>query len=222
MAWIKTNVNSNITSKWSGKTILAIGDSITDLNTPETKYITFIGQSINATIVNNGVSGSGYMCPTAITGRISGLTNNADLIYVFAGTNDYGNNGGYALGTFGDTTTSTFYGAVDTVFTSLIAKYPLKTIAVITPLPRQNGMTPNSLGFTLKDYATAVKTVANKYSLPVLDLFNGSSYFPDNATFRANYNYGGNGASGGDGLHPNTAWHQNFLAGKVLSFINTL
>lgn len=205
--YVQSEVNSSF---WTNKKWLAIGDSITDAATPERKYLYFIQDLIDCEIINNGLSGTGYIAKTPIHGRINALPNDADLITVFAGTNDHP----YYIGKLGDTVDTTFYGAVELALSSLVNKYPLKTIAVFTPLPRRN--------INLKGYADAIKDVANKYSLPVLDLFNDSCFYANNTTFVANYTYGGNGTVGtGDGLHPNTAW-QEILARKVLSFLNTL
>jgi lysophospholipase L1-like esterase len=204
-----------ISSFWSNKKLLFIGDSITDPTTAAVKYVETVKEKLDCTIINNGISGSGYLSANPIHERIDALPNDADLIAVFAGTNDYGNYNGVTLGAMGDTTNTTFYGAVDLAFTNLIAKYPLKTIVVFTPLPRMFGEDANGVGKTLKDYAEAIKSVARKYSFPVLDLNNEGCFFADNATFRANY------CVAADGVHPNTEWHV-ILARKVIAFLNTL
>ncbi|NGM81274.1 SGNH/GDSL hydrolase family protein [Paenibacillus sp. 7124] len=215
-------VDTKTNGTWAGKKILISGDSITDLATPERKYIYVIQDQIGCTVLNDGRSGTGYLNATPIYNRLSGLDSTADLVLFFAGTNDFFNGGGVDLGTPADTGTTTFYGAVDNAYRNAIAKWPLKTIAVITPLPRTGMNTANSKGFILKDYVDAIKIVAARYSLPVLDLFNGSSFNITSTTFVANYTYGGAGTVGtGDGLHPNTAWHI-ILARKVLAFLNQL
>lgn len=203
-------------SQWAGKKILAIGDSITDKGTPETKYIHFIADKIGCSLTNNGISGSGFINGTSLVNRINSLGNDYDLIYVFLGTNDYGNNGGVELGAWGSSSTSDFYGAVDYCFNKLVEKYPLKTIAILTPLPRRNGWSKNTKGYTMDDYCEAIRRTAEKYSFPLLDLHKYSGFLANNNTFNANYCYYS------DGLHPNTAWHRDFLAKKVLSFFETL
>ena len=208
-------------SKWSGKKILAIGDSITDKNTPETKYIKFIEDAINCTVTNNGISGSGFIAGNSLVNRINSLSNDYDLIYVFLGTNDYVGDGA-PLGEWGSTNTSDFYGAVNYCFGKLAEKYPTKTIAILTPLPRRGGWSNNSKGHNLNDYCEAIRKTAEKHSFPLLDLHKYSGFLAYNPTFNANYSHGGDGTSGGDGLHPNTAWHRDFLAHKVLSFFETI
>lgn len=212
----KIKLDALVLSPWTGKKITVISDSITDLTTPEIKYISFIQEKINCIIENNGKSGTGYLANSKIHERLDALSNDSDLILFFAGVNDYIHSGAIPMRVLGDTTDATAYGSIYLAFAKAIDKWPLKTIAVMTPLPKQNGTIANSGGYTLEDYANASIAVAKKLSLPVLDLYHGSSFFPDNATFRDNYTHGG------DGLHPNTLWHEKFLARKVLSFINIL
>jgi lysophospholipase L1-like esterase len=224
--------STTVSSKWSGKVWNVIGDSITEHNFRTTKnYHDYIKDKISCTINNYGISGTGYFTPSgsggtnAIYQRIGSLNASADLITVFAGTNDWGQVGKtLVLGSFGDIDGSTsFYGAVDSTISQLITKYPTKTLAVFTPLPRSNAFNSvaNSAGITLTQVADAIIAVCNKYGVPVLDLYRKSGLFPWNTTANNtyfNYQY----PSGtGDGLHPNDAGHQ-ILADKILSFLNTL
>lgn len=208
-------------SKWAGKKWIAIGDSITKSLT-DTPYHTVVGTKLGfGTVINAGVNGSGYFVNGSGMGgpfhtRISSLDATADLITVFGGTNDWNEVGTtFAMGTFGDTTTSTFYGALDYTFKSLITKYPTKTIVVFTPIPRDNnwGANLNSQGVTLEQVTDAIIKVCNKYSIPVLDLFRNSGMFASNATFKTAYMP--------DGLHPNSAGHV-LLADKIANFLNAL
>ncbi|MFE8095828.1 SGNH/GDSL hydrolase family protein, partial [Bacillus toyonensis] len=155
--------------------------------------------------------------------RISAMDPNLDLITVFAGTNDWGETGKpLVLGQFGDTDpAASLYGAVDNVFSQLINKYPTKTIAAFTPLPRGDAFNaPNGSGISLEQVADAIIKVAKKYSVPVLDLYRISSLFPWNDTANEFY-FKAVGQPSGDRLHPNDAGHQ-ILADKILAFLNTL
>lgn len=97
----------------------------------------------------------------------------------------------------------------------------MKTIAVFTPRPRSDAFNAtNSADIKLSQVADAIIQVANKYSIPVLDLYHNSSLFPWNAT--ANQTYFSCATSpNGDGLHPNDVRYQ-LLADKILAFLNTL
>jgi lysophospholipase L1-like esterase len=150
MTWTKKNqiITTPTSSKWNGKTWNAIGDSITEVNFRANKrYHDYIKESIGCTVNNYGISGTGYFTPSASGGtnaiyqRISSLPS-ADLVTVFAGTNDWGQVGKtLVLGALGDTNgANSFYGAVDSTLSQLIAKYPSNTqIAVFTPIVRSAG-----------------------------------------------------------------------------------
>jgi lysophospholipase L1-like esterase len=216
-------------SKWQGKTWNVIGDSITEHNfRTNLNYHDYIKNKIGCTVNNYGVSGTGYFTPSAsggtnqIPNRISNMNNTADLITVFAGTNDWGEVGkSLVLGTFGDTDPNvSFYGAVDSSLIQLIAKYPTKTIAVFTPLPRGTSWGANASGVTMEQVVDAIIKVASKYSIPVLDLYRKSGLFPWNDTANDTL-FKAIGQSSGDRLHPNDAGHQ-LLADKILSFLNSL
>lgn len=222
-------------SKWAGKVWNVVGDSITEHNFRTTKnYQDYIAENIGCTVNNYGISGTGWFTASssggtnAIYQRVSSLNVNADLITVFAGTNDWGQVGKtLVLGSFGDTNgANSFYGAVDSALSQLISKYPTKTIAVFTPIPRSNAWfdVANSAGVTLTQISDAIIQVCKKYSIPCLDLYRNSGLFPWNATAKSTYFSPPSGTidvPNGDGLHPNDAGHQ-ILASKVLSFLNTL
>lgn len=226
---ILTGIASN---KWAGKTWNVIGDSITEHNFRTTKnYHDYITDKIGCTVNNYGVSGTGWRTPSATGGtnaiyqRLESINTSADLITVFAGTNDWAEVGlPMTLGSLGDTSPSTsFFGAVDYVLNQLITKYPTKTIAVFTPLPRSDAwfnLPHGTSGITMENVADAIIAVANKYNIPFLDLYRTSSLFPWNATANDTY-FKAVSKTSGDGLHPNDAGHQ-LLADKILAFLNTL
>lgn len=283
-------------SKWSGKVWSVIGDSITEHNyRTNLNYHDYIKNKIGCTVNNYGVSGTGWRTPSsyggtnAIYNRLSSIASNSDLITVFAGTNDWGEVGlSMNIGSFGDTSASTsLYGAIDNVLSTLRTSFPTKTIAVFTPLERSdawynnhhtvtsttwssgsktvntfivptvsNGYSyvcttagttgateptwsttigntvtdgtvvwtcfgPVTSSVSLQDVSTAIIKVANKYSIPVLDLYNnGSPLAPWNTTNKNTYFADPRGDTP-DGLHPNDAGHQ-ILADKILAFLNTL
>lgn len=217
-------------SKWSGKKWSVIGDSITAgfdsvTNTNDcVAYHQVIANKIGCTVNNYGIGGTGYRCPSSVGGtdmfynRLSAIDSTSDLITVFGGTNDWNGNNGVpmVLGVMGDTSPSaSFYGAVDNVLSTLVTNFPTKTIAVFTPLERSNAWynLGGSNGVTLQQVTDAVIAVANKYNIPVLDLYRNSNMYAWNATFRS--------AMMPDGLHPNNTGHQA-LADKILAFLNML
>ncbi|MBQ3038041.1 MAG: SGNH/GDSL hydrolase family protein [Clostridia bacterium] len=149
--------------------------------------------------------------------RFDQMTDDADVVVVFGGTNDYGH-GDASLGGFSDRTPETFYGACHYLFRGLIKKYLGKQIVIMTPLHRinENRNTGDSktIGYgTLKEYVDIIREVAEYYSLPVLDLFAISGMQPDIDEVREKYMP--------DGLHPNDEGHK-IIARKLKKFLETL
>lgn len=145
------------------------------------------------------------------------MDKDADVIFLFGGVNDWV--AGRPLGKFGDTDITTFYGALDTLLANLRSQYVGATILEATPLqtdwttrPAANGTSDgkNSQGLMLSDYVDAIKQVAGKYSVPVLDLYHGM-FYPFNSDFKSKYMT--------DSLHPTRAGHL-LLADKIGKFIN--
>jgi len=88
--------------------------------------------------------------------RFDQMDDDADVVIVFGGTNDYGH-GDARLGGFSDRTPDTFYGACHYLFRGLIKKYLGKTIVIMTPLHRleetRNNGTQKTEGYgTLREY----------------------------------------------------------------------
>lgn len=143
-------------------------------------------------------------------GRYAEMEDDADVVLVFGGTNDFGH-GDAPFGTMADRTVDTFYGALHTLYRGLIEKYPAATIVVLTPLHRL--VEENARGQSLRQFVEAIREVAEYYSLPVLDLYASAGMQPQVPIIREAYMP--------DGLHPNDAGYQ-ILANKVASFIKAL
>ncbi len=145
--------------------------------------------------------------------RFPAMSDDADMVVVFGGTNDYGH-GDAPIGGFCDRTPDTFYGACHYLFSGLIKKYLGKPIVIITPLHRTNETDKNvSSGGTLKDYVNIIREVAEYYSLPLLDLFSSSGMQPEVAEIKELYVP--------DGLHPNDNGH-SVIAHKLQMFLERL
>lgn len=81
----------------------------------------------------------------------------ADLVFIAAGTNDFGTN--VPLGTEGDECEDTFYGALELLCRGLREKYPNAGIIFVTPIRRHDEKS-NKLGLSLDDYRRAIHRVA--------------------------------------------------------------
>ena len=154
----------------------------------------------------------GYDGPSFVD-RYVDMDDDADLVIVFGGTNDYGLSD-TPFGEMNDCTPETFCGACNLLFQRLIEKYPATPIVVLTPLQREGGRdNPNHTGKSLTAYVDAIIESAGRYSLPVLDLYRKSGMCPDIPAQNTLYFM--------DGLHPNNAGAEK-LADCVIAFLKTL
>jgi len=144
--------------------------------------------------------------------RFSEMDDDASLIVVFGGTNDFGH-GDAPIGQPSDRDPSTFYGACHYLMSGLIAKYPEARIVIMTPLHRATEDNKNINGVTLSFYVDIIKEVAAFYSLPVLDLWSVSGIQPRVDVIKEKYCP--------DGLHPNDAGHER-MAAVVGAFLENL
>ena len=144
--------------------------------------------------------------------RVETMDEDADVIIVFGGTNDFGH-GDAPFGVASDRTPDTFCGACHTLMSSLIARYPGKVIVFMTPLHRASEVNPDRKGHILVDYVDVIKETARYYSLPVLDLFAMSGIQPREQIIRERFCP--------DGLHPNDDGHA-ILADRIAGFLRAL
>ena len=210
-----------------GKKVLALGDSITygaGTSDPDTcGYLSVFAKLSGCVCKNYGVcasriahqSKSLYEDRDFII-RAAEMDEDADIIVVFGGTNDFGH-GDASFGSFDDRDPYTFYGACHTLFSYLIDHYPTATIIVMTPLHRlSEDATVNEIGIPchpLIDYVKAEREVAEYYSLPVLDLFATIGLQPKIPVIREKFMP--------DGLHPNDAGAAR-IAERLYGFLKSL
>lgn len=213
----------------SGKKINFLGDSITEgvgASAPDKVYHQVMLRKFGLAAARNyGVSGTRYarqLNPTAdsfdrdFCERFSGMDDDADIVVVFGGTNDFGH-GDAPIGTPDDRTPDTFFGACHYLYSHLIEKYPASLIVVMTPLHRMNEHFTNGDGHqkkynygNLKSYVDIIRTVAEYYGIPVLDLFANACIQPQIEASRVRY--------APDGLHPNDVGNA-YIADRLANFI---
>ncbi|MBR6782553.1 MAG: SGNH/GDSL hydrolase family protein [Clostridia bacterium] len=207
-----------------GKKINVLGDSITQgvgVVDPQNAYQNVMGRMVGAAEVRSfGISGTRLAkqfgednFPWPFTERFQTMPDDADLVIVFGGTNDYGH-GDAPFGTFEDRTNETFMGACHYLFSSLVKKYPVARIVVMTPLQTSydQNLSANT-GKPLIAYVDAIMEVAAHYSLPVLDLYRTSGICPRIPEHIPLYMP--------DGLHPNEAGAYR-IAERLAAFLNSL
>ena len=212
-----------------GTKINFLGDSITEgagTSSHDKMFTMLIEREYGAICQNYGIGGTRIArqkTPTeekwdrAFISRVPEMDNDADIVVVFGGTNDFGH-GDAPLGTMSDRTPYTFYGALHCLYTALTEKYPGVPVVILTPLHRWNEDSPKGdnkpapVG-TLKEYVNIIREVAEYYSLPVLDLFKESGLQPKIPVIQQKYVP--------DGLHPNDDGNA-ILAHKIARFLETL
>lgn len=212
-------------SRWLGKKWLVIGDSISTEHAglANVGYAELVAKSLVMQRENMAVSGSNtahWLNPSS-TGYVkkawSSYSLDYDLVTLMLGSNDQGYN--QAIGSLSDNPAdSSYIGRLQLLYELLRAKYPMSVIAFMTPIKRDDNKDGNeevnALGLTTEAYANAMKSVADYYSIPCLDLYN--SINPLDATARTTF------FCNGDGLHPNDLGHALFIAPRVEAFLREI
>jgi lysophospholipase L1-like esterase len=213
------------TNELQGLVLNALGDSVTQANyniTPNnqppfvsvTGYVKLLQDIYGMTVRNYGIGGTRITQTDDGNGfcqRYVNMDNNADIITVMGGINDYAYAGNVPIGTFGSTDNLTIYGAMDTLCKGLLQKYPEKRLGFLLPF----GFNEYKGAGTWKPYEDAMIQVLEYYAIPYLNLrkeslINANIGFINTAYF-----------NNADKTHPNDAGHR-ILARKIASFLNTL
>ena len=205
------------------------GDSITDNTWGDfstwANYINEYMPMYDVTVVNSAVGGSRLSKSTTTTDAVQNLVedgttviSDADLIIIWAGTNDWASGGpelGTFLGNYG------IYGAVKSIINTLSTNVPSTMILFVTPMQRynstdqgretdENGAPVNIRNNTLEQFSDAIKETCEFYGIPCLDMYGGSGFNRINlATFTS------------DGLHPNTLGDKR-IAHRICKTIDLL
>ncbi len=224
---LKSGVFSSVSSRLI---VIEIADcGIIGVSESKNSFVNRIADSCGAVCRNYGVGGTKIQQMVyqyehtpkneSFIQRVDRMDEDADIIVVFGGTNDWGE-GDAPLGTKSDRDPYTFYGACHTLFSKLINKYPAAEIVVITPLHRRRENMPEADGLrhiqndaVLVDYVNIIREVAEYYSLPVLDLWKCGRFQPAEPILKEKYMP--------DGLHPNDEGH-GIIANRIIGFLKTL
>lgn len=211
------------------KRVLFLGDSITEgvgASEYDKSYVPVFARLSGAKVKNYGIGGTRIAKQTGKTqeqwdkdfvGRIGDMTDEADIVVVFGGTNDFGH-GDAQIGNFDSRSEYTFYGAMHSLCTKLLNKYPTAQIVFVTPLHRESEDTKiNSMGvptkLPLSGYVKIIKEVSLYYGLPVLDLFATSGIQPKVEIIKQLYMP--------DGLHPSDLGAER-IAERLYNFLSSL
>lgn len=207
-------LSSILSSKLMGKKWCFIGDSISDTKDGRSRttkfYSEFIQDETGVELYNWNGNGTGYVKAfgrqNGIIDRLDDIPADTDIITILSGTND-----NIAIGQLGDTGRDTFYGAVDTVISGIINRFPTASFGVMTILPK--GTNEDRLNNYVRRQCNAIIDVCKKYGVPVLNLYDEIGFFPQNETFATNFMP--------DKLHPNYNGHER-MARKIKPWLETL
>ncbi len=207
----------------SDLTICCFGDSTTwgddgcGAGGPDISWTSHLGALLDgATVENFGVKGSRLAIKAdrddSFVERLDGIDADADVYVLFGGVNDFSRN--VPLGQMGSTDTHEFYGALDYLVRGITARSPEARLVVMTPCKTSGkheidipaSFEENHLGLTQAPYVAAVREVADRYSLPVIDLYAGSGISPFLPEHRERYMP--------DGLHYSPAGYER-LARRI-------
>ncbi|MBP1991743.1 SGNH/GDSL hydrolase family protein [Paenibacillus eucommiae] len=215
------------TNYWNGKKVNFIGDSITfgvGASVTENRFTSVTAKMLGLIETNYGIPSSILAVTAAsptdrdpIATRYVDMTDDADLVIVFAGTNDWWSDQ-TPLGTMSSRSNTDFYGALHNLCLGLLDKYVGKHIVFMTPIKRSylKYMEPdavNANGKSLMEYGDIIKEVCAYYSIPVLDLNRESMLNP--------YFEGQKSAFIPDGIHPNDAGHK-LIAQRLVGYLKQL
>ena len=214
-----------------GKKIAFLGDSITEgygASSVEQTYWNILGRETGAEVFGYGVGGTtiakrNFPLPDPKTNqyfgsRVEGMIEDADIIVIFGGTNDFGGSDP-AFGQMEDRRLDTFYGGYHLLIQQLMARYPEGQIVLMTPLHRltEDEGTYNEQdgrrGGTLVEYVDAIIEIAGYYGLPVIDMFRTCPIQPRVQSQRT--------ALMPDGVHPNDAGHR-VVADRLINAMQAL
>lgn len=200
--------------------IIAAGDSITygskqagsgyaDM-TDGVSYMTMACECLGYELDNYSISSStlglksdGSNPHEAFIERYMDMDDNADLVYIAMGTNDWFYQ--YDLGAMSDRVKTTFYGALHLLCQGLKDKYPSIPIIFATPIKRyiiRSGSPAGHLNLKSQElnlWRNAIKEVCEYHSIPVVDMYAESYLNSWEESERDKYIP--------DGTHPNGAGH---------------
>ena len=225
--WHEETISTPPVSKWEGKKWLLFGDSITTEHAGLAEVGYGEGTARQLLMQRENISIAGRTTAQMYQ-YISQCKTGYDAISVMLGTNDQGYN--CEIGEIkadnmlpADITAEgvTYIERLQVFYLALRAKYPDALIFFITPLKRYDTDNSrywvNALNLTTEAYANAMKSVAEHYGIPCIDLWHDTSTYtaidPGTAEVRQAYFMSVN-----DGTHPNDTGHATFITPVIKQF----
>ena len=209
-------------NRWFNKKANIIGDSIIKGENSADSYKRMKDDNVASILMeefgfkevrNYGIGGSRISShvtnENGIVDRFNNMNNDADLIIIAGGTNDFGSD--VELGNLSNLSDNTkFKPALYNTLKGLQDKYTGKEIYYITPAHRKDSKpdnVANRVGLTLKDYVEAAYEVCELLSVPVIDMWKELGFSPFNDTMKNTYMK--------DGLHPTIEGMRKYYGAKI-------
>lgn len=161
---------------WMGKNFVSYGDSITQGNTWQNYLVSELG----VVHTNLGLSSScissfdTWAISMSDDSRIDNIPLDTDILTIMGGTNDWVSR--IDIGNLDDETRDTFIGGYKYMIEKIMTRIPKARIILMTPpfgyynTGVGTGET-NGVGKNLIEYINAVKSVAEYYKLPVINMY---------------------------------------------------
>ena len=200
--------------------IAFLGDSITEgygASCYEKCFVKQIENKLHCEVLNYGIGGTQIArvkepsivpccCDWAFQQRAQIMPNDADRVFVFGGTNDFGRFD-TELGDFQTNNPYTFRGGLRNLIEILLEKYDRGKICFILPLHRINEVQEKKC---FVDYIDSMKKIIAEHKIEILDLYQDGLPAPideqDNRYFI-------------DGLHPNDLGYK-LIADKICDYLS--
>ena len=213
---VKNNIN-----KLKGKTLYLDGDSITFGAGYAGGYGKLLADKYGSVNTNNAVTGGTLATGTTYSDGsprhyisesvVNSVNKQYDYMILSGGFNDYGNN--VPIGTLSNVKfsftnpvqTDNIIGALETMFRHILQNYPTtKVFYLITHKVNRCTTEPNSIGKTMQDYVNAIKSVCERYSIPIINIWEESRMLTVYDNISNTY------TNNSDRVHPNELGYKEF------------
>ena len=205
-------------TKYASKTWIIMGDSLSAKTfRADTAYYDYVQKDLRCKVINYGKNAIGYKEPgnkKPFYEQVDEIDlSDGDCLTIFGGFNDIGKS--YELGSSDDNTEETIGGCMNLTIRKILTGNPSLRVGIVIPTPWLTNFTfdpdgtHNFSGTSREEcdaYVSLLIAVAEKYNLPVLDLYHEFVLNPDDPDTRAKYYV----ESGHEdvGVHPNSEGHR--------------
>ena len=203
---------------YAGKTWIIMGDSLSAKTfRADTAYYDYVQKDLRCKVINYGKNGIGYKesgQKEPFYEQVDEIDlSDGDCLTIFGSFNDIGKN--FELGSSDDITEETIGGCMNLTIRKILASNPSLIVGIVTPTPWLTNFAfdpdgeQNFSGTSREEcdaYVSLLIAVAEKYNLPVLDIYHEFELNPDDPDTRAKY-YVENERED-VGVHPNSEGHR--------------